>query len=196
MHLLQIEVLNQEVDPEDKTPSYYRILVNRKHIKYVTIDPGIYEVDDLCFPPILVEKLPKFPEGDWNCGRISQTNGTPAPFFSETLKKELPSISPLWYPKFYEYLSFQIGERLRSNVYMASSPKFEKPIVAKFARFHWEIGYYVAETQAYSWIDGHNIGPKFLGHLTEDGRVIGFLIESVEGRHTTVSDLDACKAIV
>ena len=59
MHLLQIEVLNQEVDPEDKTPSYYRILVNRKHIKYVTIDPGIYEVDDLCFPPILVEKLPK-----------------------------------------------------------------------------------------------------------------------------------------
>ncbi|KAG4413853.1 hypothetical protein IFR04_012997 [Cadophora malorum] len=174
MHLLQIEVLNQEVDPEDKTPSYYRILVNRKHIKYVTIDPGIYEVDDLCFPPILVEKLPKFPEGDWNCGRISQTDGTPAPFFSETLKKELPSISPLWYPKSYEYLSFQIGERLRSN----------------------EIGHYVAETQAYSWIDGHNIGPKFLGYLTEDGRVIGFLIESVEGRHATVSDLDACKAIV
>ena len=79
---------------------------------------------------------------------------------------------------------------------MASSPKFEKPIVAKFARFHWEIGYYVAETQAYSWIDGHNIGPKFLVYLTEDGRVIGFLIESVEGRHATVSDLDACKAIV
>ena len=196
MHLHQIEVLNQEVDPEDKTPSIYRLLVNKKHIKYVTIDPGIYEVDDLCFPPILVEKLPAFPDGDWNCGRISQADGNPTPFFSETLKKELPSISPLWHPKSYDYLPFQIGERLRSNVYMASSPQFEKPIVAKFARFHWEIGYYVAETLAYSWIDGHHIGPKFLGYLTEDGRVIGFLIECVEGCHATISDLPACRAFV
>jgi hypothetical protein len=58
---------------------------------------------------------------------------------------------------------------------MASSPQFEKPIIAKFARFHWEIEYYVAETHVYSWIDGCNIGPEFLGYLTEDGQVIGFV---------------------
>ncbi|TVY23383.1 hypothetical protein LHYA1_G007604 [Lachnellula hyalina] len=196
MYPTHVEILNQEIDPEDKTPSYYRILVNRKHFKYINIDPGIYEVDDLCFPPILVENLPPFPEGDWNCGRISQTVGNPTPFFSETLKKTLPSINPLWHPKSYEYLSFQIGERLRSNVYVASSPQFEKPIVTKFARFYWEIGYYIAETRVYSWIDGHNIGPEFLGYLTEDGRVIGFLIEYIEGHRATISDLPACKVIV
>lgn len=192
----QIEILNQEINPEDKTPSYYRILVNRKHFKYITIDPGIYEVGVLCFPPVLIAKLPPFPEGEWNCGRISQTVGNPTPFFSETIKKTLPSISPLWHPKSYEYLSLQIGERLRSNVYMASSPQFEKPVVAKFARFYWEVGYYIAETQVYSWIDGYNIGPEFLGYLTEDGRVIGFLIEYIDGHHATSSDLPACKAIV
>lgn len=32
--------------------------------------------------------------------------------------------------------------------------------------------------------------------MTEEGRVIGFLIEYVEGRHATISDLPACEAIV
>lgn len=196
MHLTKVEILNQCIDSEGKTPSYYRILVNKKHFKYITIDPGIYDVDDLCFPPILLEKLPPFPEGDWNYGRISQIAGIPTPFFAETSKENLPSINPLWHSKFYPYLSFEIGERLRSNVYMASSPQFEKPIVAKFARFDWEIGYYIAETQAYSWIEGHNIGPEFLGYLTEDGRVIGFLIEYVEGHQATISDLPACETVV
>ncbi|KAK0111010.1 hypothetical protein ONS95_001390 [Cadophora gregata] len=191
-----IEILNQEVDPDDKTPSYYRILWKQQHIKYITIDPGIYEVDDLCFPPDLVGKLPPFPEGDWNHGRISKIGEDPNPFFSEIFKKNLPSISPLWHPRSYDYLSLHIGERLRSNVYMESSPQFEKPVVAKFARFHWEIEYYVAETRAYSWIEGHQIGPEFLGYVTEAGRVIGFLLEYIEGRHATISDLPACKTIV
>ncbi|KFY26668.1 hypothetical protein V493_03939 [Pseudogymnoascus sp. VKM F-4281 (FW-2241)] len=191
----KVEILNQDIDPDGNTPSYYRMLVDKKHFKYVTIDPGIYEVDDLCFPPILLAILPSFPDSNWNCSRISQTAGSP-PFFAETSQQNLPSIDPLWHPKPYDYLSFEIGRRLRSNVYMASSPQFENPMVAKFARFEWEIGYFIAETQAYSWIEGHDIGPEFLGYLTEEGRVIGFLIEYVEGHHATISDLSACEAIV
>ncbi len=196
MYRTNVEILNQCIDPEDNTPSYYRMLVDRKHFKYITIDPGIYDVDDLCFQPILLEKLPPFPAGDWNCGRISQTVGSRTPFFAETYKENLPSNNPSWHSKSYDYLSFEIGERLKSNVYMASSPQFEKPVVAKFARFDWEIGYCIAETQAYSWIEGHNIGPAFLGYLTEDGRAIGFLIEYVKGHHATISDLPACEATV
>ena len=33
-------------------------------------------------------------------------------------------------------------------------------------------------------------------YLTEDGRVIGFLIEYVEGSHASISDLLACELIV
>lgn len=83
------------------------------------------------------------------------------------------------------------GKRLR-GIFFA----IQETIIAKFARFEWEIGYYITETQVYSWIDGSNIGPEFLGYLTEEGRVIGFLIENVEGRHATISDLPACKAVV
>lgn len=191
-----IEILNQDIDPEGDTPSYYRVLVDRKHFKYITIDAGIYEVDDLRFPPALLEKLPSFPPRDWNSGRISRTPQKPIPFFSETTKKTLPAITPLWHSESYDYLAFKIGERLKSNVYVASSPQFPKAVVAKFARFDWEIGYYVAETQVYSWIDGQSIGPRFLGYLTEEGRAIGFLIEFVGGRHATISDLPICKVVV
>jgi len=107
----------------------------------------------------------------------------------------------LWHPNSFDYLSLSIGERLNIKIYVVSSlefekPEFEKPIIAKFARSPYEIGYYTAETQAYSWIDGHHIDPKFLGYLTEESWVIGFVIEHMEGRHATISDLPACEAIV
>jgi predicted Ser/Thr protein kinase len=191
-----VAILNQEIDVDGSTPSFYRMLVNNQHFKYITIEPGIFEVDDLCFPPALLSQLPPFPSGDWNYGRISRTAEHPTGFFAETCKKEFPSIKPLWHSKSYDYLSFKIGERLRANVYEVSSPQFDRRVIAKFARFEWEIGYYVAETQVYSWIDGHGIGPEFLGYLTEEDRVIGFLMEYVEGRHATISDLPACETLV
>jgi serine/threonine protein kinase len=87
-----------------------------------------------------------------------------------------------------------MGRKLRSNVYEATSPRFDSTIIAKFARFPWEILYLDCETSAYEWIDGHQIGPKFLGHLTEEGRVIGFLIELISDcRHATPADLSLCQ---
>lgn len=48
------------------------------------------------------------------------------------------------------------------------------------------------KTTAYKWIAGHGIGPRFLGHLTEHGRVIGVLIERItDARHASIQDLDA-----
>lgn len=81
-----VEILNQEIDREGNTPSYYRILVNKKHFKYITIDANIYDADDLCFPPVLLEMLLPFPAGDWNLGCISQTTANPTPVFAETSK--------------------------------------------------------------------------------------------------------------
>ena len=50
------------------------------------------------------------------------------------------------------------------------------------------------KTTAYKWIDGHNIGPEFLGHLTEDGRVFGFAMRKIEtARYATPDDLDICR---
>lgn len=88
-------------------------------------------------------------------------------------------------------------KKLRTNVYEATSPDFPSTIIVNFARFPWEIAQLNAETAAYGWIDGHHIGPAFLGHLTEEGRVIGFLIERVaEGRHAMPADLAACQKVL
>ncbi|ATZ46088.1 hypothetical protein BCIN_01g07560 [Botrytis cinerea B05.10] len=71
----RIEILNQDIDIENILPSYFRILVDGKRFKYITIDPGTYLARDLCFPSLLLKKLPPFPsEGDaesWNLARVA-----------------------------------------------------------------------------------------------------------------------------
>ena len=50
------------------------------------------------------------------------------------------------------------------------------------------------ETKAYQSVDGYDIGPKFLGHLTEEGRVIGLVIEYIQGaRHAGPDDVEECQ---
>lgn len=70
-------------------------------------------------------------------------------------------------------------------------------MIAKFAVFPWETSWLEDETIAYQWIDGKDIGPRFLGHLTEDGRVIGVLLERVlEARHAEPEHLSLCQQAV
>jgi len=163
MHPTTVEVLNQikKLIMRVIRLSYYRMLVNKKYFKYITIDPSIYEADDLCFPPILLEKLPPFPPSDWNYGRISQTVEHATPYFVDISRKAFPFITQRWHPKSYDYLSLKIGERLRANVYMASSLQFAHPVVAKFARFYWEIEYYAAETRPGVLRVPHEGGPNY-----------------------------------
>jgi serine/threonine protein kinase len=85
---------------------------------------------------------------------------------------------------------------LLPNVYEATTPRFDVPVIVKFARFPWEIDCYDQETEAYSWIEGHDIGPEFLGHVTEGERVIGFLLQRVYGRHAGPTDLQHCRTVV
>ena len=126
MYSPRIEVLNQEIDPKDSEPSQYRMLVDRTHFKYITIDTGTYSVDELCFPPVLLELLPPFPIGDWNYGRIGKTMENPSPHFIKTVRETLPSITPLWHPKSYDYLSFEFGASIMPNVYPVISPQFNR----------------------------------------------------------------------
>ena len=75
-------------------------------------------------------------------------------------------------------------------MYKTSAPQLNLPVVVKFARFPFEIPYLDSKTSAYQWIQSHQIGPQFLGHLTEEGRVIGFVMKRITGhRHATMEDL-------
>jgi len=43
----RLQILNQEIDSENKEPSHYRMLYNGRHFKYISIDAGILEADEL-----------------------------------------------------------------------------------------------------------------------------------------------------
>ena len=189
-----LEILHLSVD-DTGLESYYRVLVDGKYFKFVSIDSGVYDVEDLTFPKALLSKLPQLPPGEWNLGHIAKDENN-SPRFVWTVQKTFPSIQNTWHPKLVDYLSLNLIKRLLPNVYEATMPELPFPVIVKFARFPWEIEYYDQETQVYSWIKGHNIGPEFLGHVTEGERVIGFLLQKVQGRHAESADLELCRIAV
>jgi predicted Ser/Thr protein kinase len=190
----RIQLLQAEVDENDQ--SFFRLLVDGHRIKYLTIEPGIYEADDMCFGPALASLLPPLPSGNWNDGLVA-LDAKRQPHFVYTTRTAFPGVKNTWHGTRVDCLEIETGEKLRTGIYKAKIPTVAAVVVAKFARFDWEIGYMENETTAYEWIDGHDIGPRFLGHLTEDGRVTGFLMEYIaDARHAGPGDLEACREVL
>lgn len=204
--LLSFEILQQillEMDHEHKKQllqaeaaeddeSFFRLQVDGA-IKHLTVEQGVYSVEDMCFAPSLFSILPSFPPGDWNDGLVSK-DASGQPFFARATRTQFPSVENKWHNIFIDYSDLSIGKKVRTGVYEVTSPHIKGTVIAKFARFEWEITYLENETTAYQWIEGHNIGPRFLGHLTEGDRVIGFLMERiVNARNAGPGDLDTCQ---
>ncbi|KAI1502184.1 alpha-galactosidase A [Biscogniauxia marginata] len=55
-------------------------------------------------------------------------------------------------------------------------------IIAKTARFEWELPHIEQETRAYQLLEGSRLAPRFLAHVHENGRIVGVLLEKIEGR--------------
>ncbi|GES57890.1 alpha-galactosidase agla [Aspergillus terreus] len=172
----KIELLQAEVDENDE--SFFRLLVDGQTIKYITIESGIYSTEDMCFGPSLVSILPELPPGDWNDGLVARDADGRA-HFASAQHTQFPGVQNTWHGTYIDYMDLSVGRKLRTGIYEVRCASFNNAVVAKFARFSWEIQYMENETAAYQWISGHDIGPQFLGHLTENGRVIGFLIEYI-----------------
>ncbi|KAI1175841.1 hypothetical protein F4777DRAFT_298765 [Nemania sp. FL0916] len=192
-----VELLACLADLDDEDDSEYRFLVDGKHVKYVTVAPGALPKDDRTFAPILIPMLPPFPPGDWNEGHISKDPTTGQLFFARHEKVDLDGVAYTWHPTRIDFLELNKLDHLRQNVHRVSHPLFDAPVIFKFAPFPWQIPYLEAETRAYEWIEGKDVGPRFLGHVTEAGRVIGWVMEDLGGARTAESgDLTACQEIL
>jgi len=66
-------------------------------------------------------------------------------------------------------------------------------VIAKIARFEWELPRIEQETRAYQLLDGSGLAPRFLAHVHENGRIVGFLLEKIEGRSASFQDLSVCE---
>lgn len=148
----------------------------------------------MCFGPSLASILPDLPAGNWNDGLVTKHPETGEPNFARATRTSFPGVENTWHNTFLDYMDLGESRRLRTGVYEAKCPQFEELVVVKFARFDWEIGYMEGETAACRLIEGCDIGPRFLAHLTEDGRVIGFLMERIaNARHAGPQDLNICQ---
>lgn len=192
-----VQLLAALVDWDDVEDSEYRFLVDGKDVKYITTAPGSFPKDDRTFAPILIPLLPKFPPGDWNDGHVSKNKITGELEFTKYTTVIFPEVGNNWHPIKVDHLELVKLARLRQNIHKVTHPRFPRPIVVKFAEFPWKIPQIELETTAYQRIDGAGIGPTFLGHVTEAGRTIGFLIDFVEGSRTAgQEDLAVCQRIL
>ncbi|KAK4615397.1 hypothetical protein CLAFUR4_09790 [Fulvia fulva] len=141
--------------------------------------------------------LPPLPAGDWNDAYITRNDESGEPYFQKVVRTQIPGVESSWHAETFEYLSLKLGSKLRTNVYEAQLPGSSHTVVAKFARFSWEVGYLDKECAAYQWIEGKSIGPSFLGNISEEGRTIGFVLEHIAGaHHASPTDHAACKQVL
>ena len=190
-----VQVLNLEVDFDDKEDGEYRFLVDGKHVKYVTIASGALPKNDRTFAPVFIPLLPPFPSGDWNEGHISKDSASGKLYIARHEKVDLAGIEHTWHPTRIDLLDLEKIDSFRSNIHRVSHPLFSAPVIFKFAKFPWQIPYFEAETTAYEWIHGKGVGPEFLGHVAEHGRVMGWIMEDLgDARTAEPADLEACQA--
>lgn len=135
--------------------------------------------------------MPKSPPADWNYGLVAKNPIDGQPHFARVFLARFSGVQNTWHETFVDYSDLLIGQKLRTGIYEARASSLNNVVIAKFARFPWEIQYIENETTAYQWIVGHDIGPRFLGHLTENSRVIDFLLKRfIDSRHAGVQHID------
>ncbi|KAM5345887.1 hypothetical protein ACJ41O_011748 [Fusarium nematophilum] len=191
-----IEVLSQLIDDED---GHYRLRVGRR-VHYLTIPTDVFDDDTMCRPYLLIPKLPALPDSPWTTMRISRDeNGS----LTSTISNDpLREIQTTWHETRIDILSLQKTRRFRSGVHEVQCNG--SPAIAKIACFEWDVRRIERETWAYSVLARHQsqhpdeppIAPNFLGHLTEDGRVMGILLQKVEGKSACIDDLADCEALL
>ncbi|KAL2018601.1 hypothetical protein VTK56DRAFT_571 [Thermocarpiscus australiensis] len=181
--------------------SFFRILAETR-VKYITILPGALDPDALSDMPLdFMNILPPLPyyEDTWTAAHISRDA------VSGELKVALSSPAPprvenVWHSELIDFLRLEKNESLSplTGLYTWESDAPQQhsgeTVIAKMARFEWEIPYIEQETRIYQRLEGTGIAPLFLGHIHEQGRVIGFLLERVEGRFAGIEDLAGCRA--
>lgn len=193
---MQPVILSMEVDDDDLCESYYRLRIGDQ-VKYLIIDPGTFDRDTLSFP---IQSLPSLPYHEaWTVAHISRDE-TSGDLNTSLSNRTLAGVRCQWHRTLVDCLELEKTEQLTATAFEAvlrSSLPIILPspatVVAKIARFEWEIPRIEQETRAYQLLEGSGLTPRFLGHVHENGRIMGFLLEKIEGHHASLQDLGICE---
>ncbi|KAK2030759.1 alpha-galactosidase A [Colletotrichum zoysiae] len=188
------EVLSMETSTRDD--SYFRIRYNDK-VKYVVVTRGTFNSDELCLPLYSLPPLPYEDDG-WTVARVSRNPGSPQlQFVLEN--RPLQGVKEIWHPEQVDCLALKRVQRLTMNVSECTRKGQEAPqstFIAKIARFEWEIPRIEQEGHVYRLLQDTDIGPQFLGHVVEQGRVIGFVLEKLHGKSASIEHRARCTEVL
>lgn len=191
----EIEVLSQLIDDES---GHYRLRVKRQ-VHYLTISSDTFDENTISRPYLLIPKLPAFPDSPWTTMNISR--GEDGSLVSKVRTDPLPAIIEPWHDTCIDVLSLERTKRFNSGVYEAQYNG--APAVAKIACFEWDMRRIEHETWVYSILEDYHrknpkepFAPRFLGHLTENDRIIGFLLQKVDGEPACIDDLADCTILL
>ncbi|KAJ5893419.1 hypothetical protein N7495_005110 [Penicillium taxi] len=113
-------------------------------------------------------------------------------------QRNLIVITHLWHPVLVDCLELERIKQFTATTYEATYSGNEplvtmsSPVViVKVARFEWELPRLSQETLVYKSLEYRGIAPRFIGHVHEHGRVIGFMLEKLEGLEANIKDLSS-----
>lgn len=188
-----VEILNQLID-EDL--GVYRVRLGQS-VHYLRIPTTVFDERTMCQPHLLIPKLPAFPRTTWTSMDISRA---PDDTLEWTISSEPPpAIQHTWHSNRVDVLSLPKTKSYKSAV--CEVQYHGRPAITKIACFDWDIERINNETWAYSVIAKHQqshpndprVAPTFLAHLTENGRVVGLLLEKLEGSYASIKDQAECE---
>ena len=110
-------------------------------------------------------------------------------------KSNLPEVEQCWHPEKIDLRELEPIKYLTTRTCQVIYRS--KLAVAKIARFSFEIERLQRETNIYQLIEGKEIGPSFLGHLMEERRVMGLLVEYVPHVRPAIGDdIELCREVL
>ncbi|KAI1485185.1 hypothetical protein F5X96DRAFT_674888 [Biscogniauxia mediterranea] len=174
-----------------------RFLVNGNTVKYGLIYIGAYH--DGWYKPDQVDTvvLPDLPEEwTWVCICAHHETGEPFVLNYHNNPPEREEVA-VWHSTSFEYTDIEKIHQIRMDkqrkedrMWIVQHPSMDKRCLMKIAEVPKLMDFVKRETDAYRVLEGSGIAPQFMGHVTEQGRVVGILVEWIEDAVKPELELD------
>ncbi|KAE8382959.1 hypothetical protein BDV26DRAFT_287999 [Aspergillus bertholletiae] len=127
-------------------------------VRYLTIACGTYDRPTL---PMPLNSLPDLPRTDaWNRAHISRDSSIGGKLKSELCNTALPSVQDIWHPESFDCLEIERVRQITVATFEATCQG--SMVIAKIARFQWEIPRLSQESRIYKNLENTGLALRFL----------------------------------